>query len=296
MCFGARNIDAKNSIPLQVAYQQIKEMRQLVSYSALSETNPKAFFINAQQTIAKRVTSSYRFGHTFRGSFGLSIETPRLSTVGFTTQKSLMPDLQTERKLVPIERRVMERIVRGLFQAKVASQERDPNILIENYMSGFNANMCRAILNMSMGKKIDLEYSIDWSAIFPPKEPELTIHEPIKMNEGIYDQLEYAFNVLSKMETEETEISGLIHSLSSKDNPLGLDTPRTILIKTFDDLDGKAYSILVTLNRDDYVIALDAHKNWFPVTVSGQLRKDKTPWRIENYTLFRVEMGFNENE
>ena len=100
----------------------------------------------------------------------------------------------------------MERIVKGLLFTQEATESREPNILIENYHQGFNSNMCTAIVNMSQGKQLPLEYSINWSSVIDPSLEEIKDIGSVELNSESYHILEYAAEVLSELEPEKVTI------------------------------------------------------------------------------------------
>jgi hypothetical protein len=282
------------SISLKTAAKQVAELRQLVAYSALSEAalsedRPKPFFLNTRASVAQRMVERYQFGHTFRGSFGFTVESPKVSKESFAIIKSMLPEIVDDQKTVPLGRRVMERIVRGLLITEEATSDRDANKIINGYDRGFNANMCRAIVNMSLGKKVPMEYRVSWSAVMPPSDEAIIDTGPIQLREYGYEHLDYAAEILSELEPEEVTITGQVKVLSADDNPLGLDTSRSIIIRWFDDMEGRTNNVHVQLEKDDYLTAIQAHRDWSLVTIKGLLRRIKRNWRIVEYSDFRIK-------
>lgn len=284
------NPDPENfdSISLRVASQQVGELKQIVAYSACSEENQKPFYINSHLLIAKRMVEDYRFGHTFRGSFGFTVETPAISRAQFPVQKSALPQVVTDYEYKPIYRKVMERIVRGLILTERATIQRNGKLLVDHYKEGFNSNMCRAIVNMSMGKQIPLEFEISWSSRMKPHDENINSPKKIRFEEDSYDTLEYAANLLSELESEDVTIHGLITELKANDNPLGLDTSRSIIVRWEDELEGKIYNVYVVLDKDDYIKAIQAHREWMPVSIKGTLKLSKSHWRLIEYHDFNI--------
>lgn len=285
-----RNLETNglDSIPIKIASHQINELKQLVAYSACSEENQKSYYLNARMPLAQKMILDYRFGHTFRGSFGFTVETPAISRLQFATQRSLLPENVDDVNYMPIQRRVMERIVRGFLITRKATEDHNYQVLVDNYKQGFNANMCRSILEMSMGKKQPLEYSISWSSCVEPIDETIKNPEPIILEQYSYENLEYAAEILSELEPASVIIKGLITQLKASDNPLGLDTSRSVIVKWQDDTMGKVYNVFVELDRDDYIKAIDAHREWLPISISGTLKRIKSNWRLFDYYDFNI--------
>lgn len=277
-----------DSIPLRVASQQVAELRQLVAYSACSEENQKPFYLNAQSQISKRMVDRYQFGHTFRGSFGFTVETPAISRLMFTKQQSAFQDLVSDQIIAPTERRVMERIIWGLILTEEATETKDVQKIIKGYKQGFNSNMCRAIVNMSISKRLPLDYAISWSARMAPHNEKIRNPGVIRLNSDSYEHLEYAAEILGELEPEEVKIKGLVTDLKADDNPLGLDTSRSVIIRWNDEVEGRVYKVFVVLNKEDYIQAINAHKEWLPVSISGTLKRIKNNWKIVDYHDFKI--------
>ena len=278
--------DDIGSISIKTASCQIQELKKLIAYSACSESSQKPYYINSQLAIANDMIESYRFGHTFRGSFGFTIETPRISKDQFNTDISLFPEQVDNIPYIPLHRKVMERIVRGLKMTKIAEREKNSQLLIDNYKDGFNSNMCTAIVNMSMGIKKPLEYSISWSKRRPPESKEILETSPVILYENDYINLKYAADRLRTIEPMEVSIKGLIIELKSNDNPLDFDASRSVMIRWIDD-EHRTYNVYVELNKKDYIEAIQAHRSWESVKIEGILERDNNSWRLTNYHDFQ---------
>jgi len=283
---------AHEAIPLRTAAQQINDLKQLVAYAARSEEDKKPYYINAQVPIAKDMVNAYRFGHTFRGSFGLTIETPRLQEIHTYQQLSLFQSLTLfpdSTKTTPIWRRVMERIARGLLFVDKATKERDPKQLLDNYATGLNANMCQALANMFNAQDTSVEFSIKWAPIQVPDDPLIRSFTRIKLDQSAQNQLAYAAKELVETHQEETTIRGTIVELNAKASPMDMDTSRSIRIQWFEPSEGKVYEATATLSVDDYMKAIGAHRDWHIVEITGLLTNKKDVWRFVDYSRFNTE-------
>ena len=174
-----------NSITLRMASQQVHELKQLVNYSAFSEHQPKPYYLQSQSAASKQMTEHYRFGHTFAGSFGFTILSPIINLPLPYNQLKLFPEEAPPAPITPIERRVMERIVRGLSITGQAVKNRDAQLLLREYASGFNGNMCQSIVKMSQDKRMPIEYKVFWSPRFAPADD---IEEPQTFELSIVDK------------------------------------------------------------------------------------------------------------
>lgn len=234
-----RNVDTGryHSIPLQLASQQVPVMKRLVAFSACSEEEPRTHFTHYQLKHVREMINHYRFGQTFPGSFGYTIESRlvREPSKYIQRQRSLFdenPDQDEEDSiLLPIERRVMERIIRGLSTIREADNENSPQKLVEQYQSGLNANMCESLIEMSDKKSMPIECSILWSPKITPSK-DITNVKSIRLDSEVYGYVQRAAERLREIEPQETTVMGRVTDLSSSDNPLGNpDAHRSVIIK-----------------------------------------------------------------
>lgn len=275
----------QDSITLRLAARQVSQLKRLVAFAASSEREPRPHF-NVALGIGRRMIERYRFGHTFRGSFGFTIESPIVSK---PIQLPLFPEDEQEVVIMPLERRVMERIVRGLLATQKATAERDLQRLVGEYFSGFNANMCDAIVRMSKDKTLPLEYTVLWS---PRLEPADDIETPgiIRLTETSYQYLEDASRELRELEPEYAVIRGMVTDLSSKGDPLGSsDIPRSVAVRwTNRPEGGRPVKVIMSLEKEDYIAAHKAHLDWKTVEVTGIIKRVGNLWRLSDPRDFKV--------
>ncbi len=277
--------DEYDSIALELAAKEVVQLKRLVAFGASSEHEPKPHF-NEPLSIGRRMVERYRFGHTFAGSFGLTIESP---VIGGPFQLPLFHDDSDRVEIMPLERRVMERIVRGLLATQSAVTQQDGQILVHQYSGGFNANMCDAIVQMSRDRTLPLEYTVLWS---PKLEPEKGVKDAgtVHLGERAYQYLQDASEELRELQPEYVTVRGMVTDLSSKGAPLGPgEIPRSVAIRWTDRPDGaRPVKVIVSLGRDDYIQSLDAHREWKTVSVTGVIQRVGALWRLSDPRDFRV--------
>ncbi len=289
-----RNLETgdEDSITLKLAAKQVSELKGLIGYAACSDQDPRPHFDNLLN-IGKKVIERYRFGHTFSGSFGFTIESPPIGKPTIYTQAMqppLDPDWAEEQEimLLPFVRRVMERVVRGLLFTQDATRQSDVSILVDRYGTGFNSKMCASIVRMSKPKALPLEYRVQWS---PKIEPSSDVIDPgtIRLSAVSYEYLEQAEQILRTLEPKVVDVQGLVTSLRSQDDPLEVGSARSIVMKWINRPMGeRPVGIIVPLNRDDYLSASEAHINWQTVQVTGIAQKVGNTWRLSDPRGFRI--------
>jgi hypothetical protein len=278
-----RNLDTgdEQSISLDVAAKQIHQLTQLIVFSARAEQGgPKPFFEQNELTsAARRIAKRYRFGHTFPGSFGLSIEAPFERPVVTASQLYLLPD-GDDIVFEPIERRVLERIVRGLIYMEELPRHPDEHNLERQYTLGLNSNMCQAVARMAPNKTAALEYRVEWS---PQIAPPADIANPgsIRLSQTSYSYLTQLAGELKNFEPKPIVLRGRVEGLVSRDNPLSMDTDeRSIIVKWTDRPGGRPVRVIMRLSAEDYVKANEAHMSWQTIEVTGILRQVGSVWHL----------------
>lgn len=272
------------SIPLRVSAQQVNNCRNLVAFAASSEREPRAHFNQVSQT-GHEMVEHFRFGQTFAGSFGYTIESRLIRSA--VIQKSLFTESRAQ-LILPIERRVMERIARGLLSINDMRTSKDWERLVHNYPAGLNANMCQALIAISVGKQIELEYRIQWSPKITPS-PDVREIQTILLNRSDYDILEQVAQKLREIDPEQVTIRGQVTDLSAKNNPFGLqEVPRSATIRWTNRPERPIDVRVDNLRVEDYNAAWNAHGKWHMVEVRGELLRKGQEWRLYNYHDFKI--------
>ncbi len=276
---------AGGSLSLELAVKLIQGLRNLLSYAACVEEDPKPYFAKATGT-GKRYVDRCRFGHTFAGSFGFTIESPIPPTAN-----GLLPGIEV---VAPFERRVMERTVRGLLSAQEAVLSGDVAILTRSYKEGLNANMCEVLLEMGEDmQETELEYSVLWSPQWKaPTSVKAT--GTVRIERKTYQYLEAAVRELRTVDHSlKTHVQGRIVQLRSETAPLeeeeedtGRERTVTIL---WEDGQGRQMRLRVFLDPPEYRAACDAHKEGRTVSVKGTLEKVGKFWTLMAPQDFKAE-------
>ncbi|MDE2749991.1 MAG: hypothetical protein OXI34_13605 [Chloroflexota bacterium] len=246
-----------SSIPLRLAHKAIAGLQELFASATISEEKkPRPYFPRVRSNPSK-ILDMIRFGHTFSGSFGYSVESPvKIQNPG-------------QQDMFPLQRRVLERIVRGLVNADKAAKDQKVEPLLDGFEFGFSANMCDAILGISDDhNKVAIEYSIEWSN-------EIVVAEDLRTFKGVYiqqDHLEFlaqASEIMRQVQPELVTIEGHIVNLRSPDDPQSeADVDRKVTVEWNKD-DGTTRKVVVKLDKEQYNEALTAHKYNRLLSVTG---------------------------
>jgi len=274
--------DGATSISMRSADTYFAELKQLLIYSASSEEKKEPFFRTTLPK-ARKLLDHFHFGHTVRGSFGYRIESK------IKAESLVQFDLFSDEPMpiVPLERKVLERIYNGLDSTERAVNTGDMSILTEGYDSGLNANMCTAILNMAGDGNDTIEYNFKWSKRIPVSE-KMTAGPKIQIGRDHLECLEDASEQLYRQNPACVSIEGLVTDLSSKGDPESEELGgRSITIQRLTS-EGRSQKVNVVLDRDAYLAAIRAHRDWKTVGVQGYLEYKSSKWRLTNPEGFKI--------
>ena len=261
----APNDHSLNSIPLELAKKEVTGLRNLFLYSACSEQ--QAIPHHEQPLpLGYKITKKCRFGHTFHGSFGFSVESPIM-------EESKQLDLFSP----PLERRVVERIVRGILNINKAIHEDNPDIIVDNFKTGLNSRMCEALIDMKEELETPVELSVRWASVLPPSN-DTSDFKPSLIGDNEISYLKYAAEKLKEVSPERTIIIGMVVNLHSND-PISTDGKRSIILKYQHEGYG-SIDVKIELGVDQYRQAIEAHKSKALLEVKGLLERKGTVWQL----------------
>ncbi|RFB90330.1 hypothetical protein B5K11_19955 [Rhizobium leguminosarum bv. trifolii] len=269
-----------DSIELRIASEYIDRMKTLLASSATTELNGERFYKRIRKE-AIDYSERCRFGHTFRGSFGFSIESP----VGLNDSPPLIGGTED----IPFERRVVERISRGFSSLSRASDEANPAVIV-NEENGFSSNMCEAVIDIieDIGvSRIEMEiaFSPEWRSYEPRQGNRFSIQ---------YQHLDILKDAAKAMRVDEppktAQVVGRIKRLETDGNPADLleDKSRREIEVSWVNEDNQLVHVKIGLSPENYLDAVEAHKNGHAVMAAGMLSKSGRHWRLDPVHSFRV--------
>lgn len=273
-------IGNEDSLPLGVASDVVSRLKEFLGYAAYTHSNPRPFFDKAG-AISSSFADHCRFGHTFKGSFGLTVECPI----------SVAPELSLGMEpTVPIERQVIERVANGLITLHKSIEIDSIDPLLAGYITGINANMCRKLAEVyekADGRRV--EYDISWS----PQIKSACEHTwtPIVFDGRAYEFARIAAGELEKAETfADSVIEGRIVVLKS-DMPPGLDEQAEfehVVTMYWEREKNQTVKIRVPLTPQEYIEACDAHKEGKAIRIFGIPEKAGKYWTLSKPHNFAV--------
>jgi hypothetical protein len=261
-----------SSLPLTTASDTLIQLKNLMGYTAYTEQNPQPFFEKAGGVSAE-FSAQCRFGHTFRGSFGIRIEVP------FDYTEPLLP-MDGNPSDPPFERLVTERLAAGLNSLREASEVESIAPLVDGFLDGFSANMLWTLVGAYDGLNgARIEYDLKWSGQLRSEYEEAW--KPFVFEGRAFEFARKAAKELEKVtQLPEHVVVGHVTALKS-DMPPGLDEQQEfehIVTMYWEKERGNRVRIRVPLNPVDYMAACDAHKDGRKVRVFGYPEKTGKFW------------------
>jgi hypothetical protein len=269
-----------DAIQLRVAAQYIDQMHGFLASSATTEiTGERAFKRTRKEAI--EYAEQCRFGHTFRGSFGFLIESP----VGLNDT----PTMDIVGEILPLNRRIVERIAIGLSTYNEAVEAQSPSVITKR-PDGFSANMCDAMADII--EETDVSRMIIGIKLSPEwRSDKLQANSSYSIE---HKNIELLRDAAKSMRIDENprpvSVFGRIRRVETDGNPADLledMTTREIEINWASD-DNKLLHVRLTLSPADYLSAVEAHKTGQPVSASGLLVHAGRSWRLDRVENFKV--------
>jgi hypothetical protein len=276
----------KTRIPDELVYEDTIHLDQAVNYtagvkkllaaSATTEMIPDVYFLRVKKE-ASQYAEQCRFGHTFKGSFGFTIESPVAPNID-----PVFPGME---QAPPFERRVIQRLANGIRVVQEAVRAEDPTVMVSGFQSGFSANMCEDFAELieqtsPAGMAFGFAFSPEWPTALiselrvGPLHVEMSRLAAKRMREQPISTL--------------LEISGRVTRLQNEADPTDLldDTHEREIIVHWKSEEYGGMNIKMFLAPDEYLVAVDAHMKGQSISVKGKLEKRGRRWVLIEPTSF----------
>ncbi len=263
-------IDSENgTIPIDAAPKHVNAIKNLIMFAACSEISQKPYYDEPVSGAAKLI-SSFEFCHTFEGSFGFEIAS------------EITKFADTHTILAPVQRKIVERIAKGLIILQTAVETKDSSFLLESYPSAFNSKMCDAISEISLSGEVPFKFDIKWATSMEPDDNVQTFTE-ITISEAHVSVLKHVSEQLKIVKPYGTEIIGYVVNLHCINDPKDNQSRRTIELKVNNSEHGKII-VKIDLIAKWYILAIDAHTKGVQVSAKGILQRKGSTWTMEAIT------------
>jgi len=260
----ADNTVLRGSIPLRVAEKFLVNTRRFMASAAAAELK-QAVIVEDSQKVGADYSGRCRFGHTFQGSFGFTIESP-------AGPSPMLPG--EEQSPPPPERRIVERIATGLAVVESAVMTGDAEVLEARSGAGMNVNMLEdftAILADSLADKITFDFILT-----PAWQAKSGVHLSSEISQAALPLIDRAVSTLRpRVLTARETVIGQVIMLTTRENPADLfhdEGAREVQIEGF-SLQRGPVTVRVRLSPPDYLIAFNAHGSGRLVSITGLIKR-----------------------
>jgi hypothetical protein len=265
-----------DTVHLATAVSYIEGVKSLLTATATVEMEPVPYFLRVKKE-ATEYADACHFGHTFRGSFGFTIESP--------VSPNSAPALFDIQQTPPFERRVMQRLARGIIDICDAVSRDDVDLLLKDYGVGFNANAYERFADLiDETARTGMIFSFSFSPEWPPAA-DLSSRRELQVGPRHVEITRNAAKSLRSTPLKRPEkLFGRIIRLQTEADPSDLITAagdREVVIQwSAEDLGD--IQVRVSLSPPDYLVAIEAHRSGQPVRVSGTLERRGRVWVLSN--------------
>lgn len=254
-------------IPLDDSIRMRKAQRQLLLACAHSELEPRNHFPRLSQSEAVDLVRSCREGPSARGSYVTTLVVPMDPAVG-------------QLSIEPFARRVTRRLMGALGETARLCETQDTEGLLSRASMGISANFLLALSELRPpGERSYVEMGIAWSRARPAPVLE---RSRVRFSEGVFGLLAEAGQALrDRTPTAGVEAEGFVVRLARESE---VDKAGEIVIAgELGDRPGTSM-VHVVLDRRDYAIAIEAHKQGQQVRVRGTLEVERRTLRLAKHS------------
>lgn len=276
---------ADGTIPLRQATTLLEGIDDMIRSAALTAANPLSTGRGRIPALVNDfLNDDVRMGHTKRGSFIITV------AARLDTPADLRPPPNREtaaenaevRKPVSFTRQVMTTLARTLEMTKQVAESSSYSPDFEKAVEvGMRLPLVKALQSMGSGEGLrSLDMSFEWAPIEPQKEIvsskiDMT-RETVLLLENVSDRL------VRKEPPKQVTITGpvveLRRGVDAGSDGDGEGAGEVVLRA---DIDGSWRKVGVALSGVDYDSAIEAHREKFPLTVSGVLEKSGRSWVLK---------------
>lgn len=265
----------EDTIHLESAQNYIMGMKDLLAATATTERRPLPYFGRTTKE-ATEYSDRCRFGHTYRGSFGFTIESP------VSLQMQEVPLFGEP--VPPFERKVIQRLATGIQHVCHAVDTGDVSPLVNGFEDGFSANGCERFASLIhktsySGMSLGFSFSPHWAV---PKNLARSIEFSVDPR-----HVEMARAAADKLRGEPVplpvDLFGLVVRLQNEADPSDLSAlmgEGEVSILYAHDLYGEIH-VRLTLAPSEYLKAVQAHSLGRAVSVSGMLVRSGRYWYLK---------------
>lgn len=273
------------SVRIEAGVDLVVHARDLVLSAACAAWSPRPTYRAGKVKQADDYMSRVRLGQTEQGSFVVTLLAPVPPSI------EPQPDFWPREDEEPYERLVTRRLSSGLDAAAEAIEKYNLGAGITVFESavqrGVSANLCDAAAKLS-DKGDGVEISITWARTRRTPQPRWA--RTFTRSEG--ETLGEVGRIFHEKQPRPDElVEGFIVKLARDESHFD----GHVTMKAF--VDGRLMSVHAELQRSDYDLAIQAHRDKQPIAAMGTLERVGHRWRLANpNNVRRVQEEEPDNE
>lgn len=269
--------DTTPSLPLEDASTLFNKSLSMMAAAAQSIITPSSYFQSRRSNEVNDFLSKLRMGHTERGSFIVTLQTPiapdmRLPGV-------VEPILEEE----PFERRVSVRLCSLISEAQTIATEQNSEALSRSVANGMSANFFESLADITkVCGNVGANMDMTWATIRPIQR-DWGVPDRFVIRKEMVDSLREAGRTLrATMPEDGVEIAGYVTALHRE---TGAEVGN---IKLHDIMSSPTRMVSIDLPSDRYDEACRAHSETKMLVVKGDLRKNGRVQSLINISEFGI--------
>ena len=289
-------------IPLGGATKHPTYIRHLIGYAHAAERR-EALPYYGGGTLRSKKLDSYEFGHTIRGSFIMTVRSPRLGKAEVVAKQHELEfegveiDLDdTPDVVLPLARRVSNRITRSLKLVDESYYKTDKSDLESSYVEALNANMAEAIASLLQEAGEPVAFKTIWSPSL--EQQEASGDSDTVLSPSYASTLREAAHALRSKESRREQILIVVTGFVSDAPPMESTSSKKVYGKWIRE-GGRARSVYLDVSNPDYYrLAQNAHNQWRGVYVVGELHESRGRYYMNNIEYFgydRMDMPLRDS-
>lgn len=259
------------SVPIDAGVEIVFQARQMLLAAACAAQAPQPLFRAGANREASDYLRRVRLGQTEHGSFIVTLLAP--------VPPLLQPRLDLEETAFddePFERQVTLRLTHALEASRNAVERATAGEGGDAFDSavreGVSANLCEAVAGL-IDQACGLEISLTWARTRPRHQVRHTVAFTANDAEVLK---EAARTFRARHPKPDVTLYGNVYRLTRGHEAVeGLVTLKALV-------DGHLRSVHTVLDQANYGVAVQAHKEKWPVLVNGDLERIGQRWRLTN--------------
>lgn len=260
---------ADHTLPLNDGIALHEQARQMVLAGAWNATSGKAkrpVYPQSTRVEITRYMHRLRLAQTERGSFIIRLISPLREET--RSQLPLSPEISTE---VPFERRALVELLGSLKVLRQVASDVNRRgkfhfkAFEEAVSDGVSANLCDAVAPPIADDWHPVRVSITWCDVIPVPNPVSNTNVDFEL--PLMPYIQAASTEFRKRNPEEVVLRGAVTDLHRPRK----ETSGAGEVRIYGFVNDRARYVKVALSQQDYGLAVDAHKSYREVSVSGVL-------------------------